>query len=243
MKAGESVTAVIHPSPDGALVITRFVNDVRPVEPGGTRIAVRHVAQAGQINVTIAGVADIPSFGPGASATYRTTARTVQVTATRVEDNALLASKQGDALAGELLILYVFSAPNGVLDIISDSLTMPQTEASPTKMIDAVSVSDILRASDYKQREHGEILRLYQAVFNRPPDPRWCQVLDRRDLRGARQKPGGDRRLHRHRRPGRNSRTAYADVSTNDEFVERIYQNMLGRPAEPAKGRPTGSAK
>lgn len=232
VKAGESATAVIHPSADGALVITKFVDDLRPVEAGGARISVRHVARAGQINVAIPGVAQIPSFGPGSSATYRTTARSVQVAATRVEDNVLLASKQGDAIAGELLILYVFSGPNGVLDIISDSLEIPQTETSPTKVSDALTLSDILRASDYKQREHGEILRLYQAVFNRAPDPAGAKYWISEIYEGL-GKSQAEIASFIATDDQAEFRTAYADITTNEEFVERIYQNMLGRPAEP----------
>lgn len=98
---------------------------------------------------------------------------------------------------------------------------------------DARTLSEILSARDYVEAEHGEILRLYRAIFNREPDvvgaKYWIHdvygtlgnsVDEIADFIATDSQP--------------EFRAAYANVTTNAAFVNRLYENMLGRAPDPA---------
>ena len=50
---GENATALAHLTEQGTPVITKYVNDFRPLMDGKTRIYARHAASAGDVNVSI----------------------------------------------------------------------------------------------------------------------------------------------------------------------------------------------
>lgn len=92
-------------------------------------------------------------------------------------------------------------------------------------------MNELLGASDYLEAEHGEILRLYRAIFNREADiggaKYWIvdvystgvSVEDITSLIANDDQP--------------EFRSAYDGVHTDGAFVDRLYQNMLGRPPDP----------
>ena len=103
--------------------------------------------------------------------------------------------------------------------------------AGPDSMRAASSIGDLVDATDYRPTEHGDILRLYRAIFNREPDIAGAKywIVDIYEGRGVDFGVVVDN-IATDDQP--EFVAAYADVKTNDAFVERVYQNMLGRPAE-----------
>ena len=87
----------------------------------------------------------------------------------------------------------------------------------------ATTISEIVRSIDYNNRSHAEILRLYQAIFNRPPDldgaKYWIDINDQgHDVIAIAGFMSGSQEW----------RNAY-DGTTNAQFVEQVYTNVLGR--------------
>ncbi len=105
----------------------------------------------------------------------------------------------------------------------------------PASMRAANSLDELVAASDYRPAEHGDILRLYRAIFNREADIAGAKywIVDIYDGQNVSLEVVVDNIATDNQPEFVNT---YADVKTNEAFVERIYQNMLGRPAE-AEGK------
>ncbi len=100
----------------------------------------------------------------------------------------------------------------------------------PNTVAEATTLDEIVNATDYRPVEDAEILRLYQAFFNREPDVEgakyWLQVSrnGRRTIDIA-----GDFTI-----ASAEFQNTYADAPDNREFLVRVYDNMLGREPDEA---------
>lgn len=106
-------------------------------------------------------------------------------------------------------------------------LALPNA-AGAASIAEAESIADILDASDYDEVAHGEILRLYRAIFNREADVDGARYW----IGHVRQELGASIAeitsfIANDDQP--EFEAAYTDVTTNGDFVNRLYQNMLGR--------------
>lgn len=123
------------------------------------------------------------------------------------------------------------SLPSLCGTVVNQPFEIPGVPFNGT-VADARSIQDIQAAANYDQVRHSEILRLYRAIFNREPDLPgaiyWIDTVHEGLGKSILEVTGF---IATEDQP--EFQQAYADVSTNEEFIERIYQNMLGRPAEP----------
>ena len=119
--------------------------------------------------------------------------------------------------------------------MISGLVVAGPASAADHRIADATTVSEIVSATDYKPDEHGEILRLYRAIFNREPDVEgakyWIDTIYEGQNKSILEVTGF---IATDDQP--EFKTLYSDIRTNEDFIERIYSNMLGRPAE-AEGK------
>jgi len=93
-----------------------------------------------------------------------------------------------------------------------------------TFLAKAATLNDIIAASDYDLDTDPEILRLYQAFFNREPDVGgaiyWIQQRDSFSaLAIAGAFPSSSAEFQ----------NTYADAADNEEFLTRVYNNILDR--------------
>ena len=107
-------------------------------------------------------------------------------------------------------------------------------QAAPV-LANARTLTQLLGSIDYKPAEHGEILRLYQAIFNREPDVPGAQYWILEIYEGL-----GKTQLEIAGFIANDSQpefaATYGDIRTNAEFIDRIYLNMFDRAAD-ADGR------
>ncbi len=95
-------------------------------------------------------------------------------------------------------------------------------------MSTATTIEELRASTTYKPAEHGDILRLYRAVFNREPDVAgakyWIdEIAEGRNV-------GFEEIVTYIATPDQPEfAAAYADVATNSQFLTRVYDNMLGR--------------
>lgn len=105
--------------------------------------------------------------------------------------------------------------------------------ASAALIVDSESIAEILDASDYDEVAHGEILRLYRAIFNREADVEgakyWIGYVNSELGVSVAEIT---RLIANDNQP--EFETAYADVTSNRDFVNRLYLNMLGRTPDVA---------
>ncbi len=100
----------------------------------------------------------------------------------------------------------------------------------PTTIAEAETLEELINATDFRANEDAEILRLYQAFFNREPDlagaKYWLGVSrnGRRTINIA-----GDFTI-----ASAEFANTYADAPDNAEFLRRVYDNMLGRQPDAA---------
>ncbi len=124
--------------------------------------------------------------------------------------------------------LYITSKRNNLVYLVTNSLppSVPPPRSEPGTLAEAVTLDDILAATDYRA-DDADFLRLYRAFFDRDPD-----------VAGARYWIGEARRG-----------VSYDDIawafSTSPEFVlrygpvsdeaflETVYRNVLARPPDP----------
>ena len=106
-------------------------------------------------------------------------------------------------------------------------------DGAPT-ISQAGTLTEVLAAQDYDPGRHANILRLYQAIFTREPDVSGARYWLGLAVSGQATYEQIIGSIATVNQPEYKQR--YADVSSNREFVERIYLNVLGRPAE-ASGR------
>ena len=117
----------------------------------------------------------------------------------------------------------------------------PDPESDPDPMptaglvSEALTIDDILRATDYDPVMHGEILRLYHAFFGRAPDPDgakyWIHDVYQQ---GQGNIAGITQWFATEDQP--EFAAQYADIGSHDseEYLRRVYHNMLGRQPDEA---------
>ncbi len=107
---------------------------------------------------------------------------------------------------------------------------------------DATTLTDVLAASDYRTNatntgKDQEILRLYTAFFNRTPDVAgvqyWIAVSKGQGGPVANRRVYGTLELSGFFTGSTEFKTTFGSVSAAD-FVDTVYQNVLGRTGEPA---------
>ena len=91
----------------------------------------------------------------------------------------------------------------------------------------AATIGEIISASDYDVETDPEVLRLYQAFFNREPDVGgaiyWIGIRDTNTaLEIAGFFPSASAEFQ----------NTYQDAADNNEFLTRVYANILGRVAD-----------
>ncbi len=125
-------------------------------------------------------------------------------------------------------------------------LAPPETPEPPVAfsgtVAEATSIDEILAASDYRSNAENkgkdqEILRLYTAFFNRTPDVAgvkyWIAVSKGQEGPVANRRVYGTLELSGFFTGSTEFKTTFGSVSDAD-FVDTVYQNVLGRTGEPA---------
>jgi hypothetical protein len=102
-------------------------------------------------------------------------------------------------------------------------------------LADATTIDEIVAAQGYKPVSHGEILRLYHAFFGREPDVTGAKywIVDVYETQSG----DLDQITGWFANPGQPEfAIQYADIAADDHeaFLERVYNNMLGRVPDPA---------
>lgn len=108
-------------------------------------------------------------------------------------------------------------------------VTGPPTSTGFTGAMSTATTIEELRSSiSYKPAEHGDILRLYRAVFNREPDIAGAKYWI--DEISVGQNVSFEEITTYIATPDQPEfAAAYADVASNAQFLTRVYDNMLGR--------------
>lgn len=110
-----------------------------------------------------------------------------------------------------------------VVAILSCCLLFGSVSPAAAAVEDATSIEEMLRQFDYNGESHASILRLYQAIFDREPDLEgakyWIDINNQgfSDLDIAGFMSVSDEWASNY------------EGTTNAEFVEKVYSNVLGR--------------
>jgi hypothetical protein len=149
-------------------------------------------------------------------------------------------SKIGGWLAPAILIFFVAAFPAAIagaqyvsgapipVAALDPGVTVPPTTGGGT-IDDATSLEDIQRADDYNQAEHEDVLRLYTAFFNRPPDVSGGKywIADIYEGLGASLDA-----IAAEFALSQEFQNTYGVVD-NDEYLQILYFNVLGRIPDP----------
>jgi hypothetical protein len=127
--AGSNVSATVHVDADGAPALTAFTDDVQPTPAGQGRLAVRHVAAAGPLDVAVGGEPVASALANGTESVQSLAAATYPVTVTSGGEEVIPATDLPLA-AGSLTAIYLIGAA------ADDSLTwlvasIPTTAVAP----------------------------------------------------------------------------------------------------------------
>jgi hypothetical protein len=132
LEAGTNVSIIAHPNSEGVPALSVFQNDVRPVKAGMTRLEVRHVAAASDLDVSVDQKATLTGLGTGKAGTKVLPAGRHDITVTEAQQSASLIGPETINLKeGTARILYVTgSLDEGTLDLMSQTLTGLQSRTS-----------------------------------------------------------------------------------------------------------------
>lgn len=124
LKAGSNVSIVAHPDAQGTPSLTVFENDLTPVKAGRTRLEVRHVAAASDLDVWVDGEPTLTALGAGKAKTKMLPAGDHPILVTQAQQTDGLIGPDGMNLKeGTARILYVTgSLDEGTLDLMSQTL-------------------------------------------------------------------------------------------------------------------------
>jgi hypothetical protein len=132
LKAGTNVSIVAHPDNQGSPSLSVFVNDLTPVKAGRSRLVVRQVAAAPDLDVSVDGQRRFTGLKLGASETATLAAGRHSILVTEAQQtNGLIGPKRVNLKEGTARILYVTgSAQENTLDLMSQTLAGLQSGAS-----------------------------------------------------------------------------------------------------------------
>jgi len=119
--------------------------------------------------------------------------------------------------------------PSACLNLVDQA-----NEVGPVALADASTISEIINAAEYRQDTDPEILRLYQAFFRRDPDvegAKYWMSVSRGELDGTTYSNLQIARFFTS--SSAEFQTFYEDAPSNDEFLTRVYGNVLGRNSDP----------
>lgn len=108
------------------------------------------------------------------------------------------------------------------------------SEVGPGTVADALTLNELVSASDYNTAKDPEILRLYNAFFGREPDVKGVQywiAVSRGEIDG---KTYGTLPIAGFFAQGNEFNDTFASAPNNSVFLERVYLNILGRQGEAA---------
>jgi len=125
LKAGTNVSIIAHPDSQGTPSLSVFQNDLAPVKAGMTRLEVRHVAAAPELDVWVDGKRTLTEIQTEKAATKVLSAGEHPVLVTESRQTAGLIGPEGVNLKeGTARILYVTgSLDEKTLDLMSQTLT------------------------------------------------------------------------------------------------------------------------
>ncbi len=115
------------------------------------------------------------------------------------------------------------------------SLVDKASEAGPSPVSEATTLEEIINAEDYRPGTDPEILRLYNAFFNRVPDVAgakyWISV-SKGEVDGKTYKNIEIARFFT--TSSAEFRNFYENAPSDEEFLTRVYENVLGRGSDPS---------
>jgi hypothetical protein len=125
LKAGSNVSIIAHPDDQGAPSLSVFENDMTSVKAGKTRLEVRHVAAAPELDVWVDGKRTLTELGTGDAETKVLAAGKHPILVTESQQTAgLIGPDPINLKEGTARILYVTgSLAENTLDLMSQTLT------------------------------------------------------------------------------------------------------------------------
>jgi hypothetical protein len=125
VQAGINASIVAHLAEDGTPSLAVFGNDVTTIQPGETRLTVRHAAAAPAVDVWIDGEVAIDNFVTGDEATLDVPAASYNVAVSATgDDQPVLGPADFDLGEGTHYIVYAIgSLDDGSLDLLVQTIT------------------------------------------------------------------------------------------------------------------------
>ncbi|MFW2381636.1 MAG: DUF4214 domain-containing protein [Acidimicrobiales bacterium] len=115
------------------------------------------------------------------------------------------------------------------------SLVDKISEAGPTPVSEATTLEGIINAEDYRIGTDPEILRLYNAFFNRVPDVAGAKYwigVSKGEVDGKTYKNIEIARFFT--TSSAEFRNFYENAPSDEAFLTRVYENVLGRGSDPS---------
>jgi hypothetical protein len=124
LKPGTNVSIIAHPNPEGTPSLSVFQNSLSPVKAGMTRLELRHVAAAPDLDLSVDARRTLTELGSGAAETKVLAAGVHAILVTEAGQTAALIGPEKISLnEGTARILYVTgSLGEGTLDLMSQTL-------------------------------------------------------------------------------------------------------------------------
>jgi hypothetical protein len=125
VQAGINASIVAHLAADGTPSLAVFGNDVTTIQPGETRLTVRHAAAAPAVDVWVDGAVAIDNFVTGDEATLDVPAASYNVAVSATgDDQPVLGPADFDLGEGTHYIVYAIgSLGDGSLDLLVQTIT------------------------------------------------------------------------------------------------------------------------
>ena len=125
LTAGDNVSIIAHPDVQGVPALSVFKNNMSPVKAGMTRLEMRHVAAAPDLDVMVDGAQTFTALGAGKAETKVLAAGERSILVTQVQQTAgLIGPDAVNLKEGTARILYVTgSLDEQTLDLMSQTLT------------------------------------------------------------------------------------------------------------------------
>ncbi len=229
--AGANATLVAHLDGGGTPVLTPFVNDVTAAAAGNGRIEIRHTAQAPTVDIVAGGAAVAPfvelSNGDAVAAELPAGEYPTGIAATGT--TAVLFDAPVTSVAGQYTVVYAVGSFPDTFGLVAQTFEIGEAASGGDTVADAESFDDILSASDYKPVEHGQILRLYQAFFDRQADVEGAKYWIGQLESGALDLGTITTFFAHNNQPEFVEKYADIDADDNTGYVTKVYQHILDR--------------